>query len=249
LRSSLLTRLDFRHGFSLRAGGVSVGPYASLNLGRSVGDEPEAVRDNHRLLAQDIGYDAARLYEVRQVHGAQVERARAQDDAELFRTRPADALISQDCALAIKVADCVSVLLADPRTGAVAAVHAGWRGVVANVVDSTVEALSRAYGSRPAQLVSAVFPCIGLEAFEVSEEVAAQVARAVGSPEVWHAREPRPHVDLARSVALQLARAGLGPEQIDLIAGCTFDDSARFFSFRRDGGVTGRHLAAIIPRC
>lgn len=249
LRSSLLTGLGFRHGFSLRAGGVSAGPYASLNLGQQVGDDPAAVRQNRERFAAEVGYAPERLYEVRQVHGCHVERACAEQAPAQVGERAADALISREVAVAVKVADCVAVLLACPKTGAVAAAHAGWRGVVANTVQATVDALAAAYGSRASDLVAAVFPCIGPEAFEVSDEVAQQLAEAVGSAQVVLPRAPRPHVWLGRAVCLQLARAGLLAERVDALPGCTFDDSARFFSYRRDGGVTGRHLAAIIPQC
>ncbi|MDB4972576.1 MAG: hypothetical protein JWN48_917 [Myxococcaceae bacterium] len=249
LRSALLTALGFRHGFSLRAGGVSVGPYASLNLGRNVGDAPDAVLENHLRFAAHVGYAPDRLYEVHQVHGSEVELASLAHDPQSFRSREADAIVSDECAVGVRVADCVAVLLADPASGAVAAVHAGWRGVVADTVGAAVDALGEAYGSAPALLVAAVFPAIGPTAFEVGEDVAAQLERAVGSACVLHDDGPRPHVDLAQAVCIQLARAGLGAACIDLVAGCTFSDSARFFSYRRDGGVTGRHLAAIIPGC
>ncbi|MDB4988316.1 MAG: hypothetical protein JWN04_3494 [Myxococcaceae bacterium] len=228
---------------------MSAGPYASLNLGRTVGDDPASVAENQRRFAEHVGYAVETLYEVQQVHGGRVEQARAELDPQAFRALPADALISDRCALAIKVADCVAVLLADPQTGAVAAAHAGWRGVVAETVPATVQALVEAYGSRPGELVAAVFPCISRAAFEVQDEVAQQIAGAVGSSGVVQRGAPRPHVDLALAVSLQLAHAGLSAARIDRVTGCTFGDPARFFSFRRDHGVTGRHLAVIMARC
>jgi len=251
LRSALLDRLGFRHGFSLRSGGVSEGPYASLNLGRQVGDRPEAVQENHARFAREVGYDPARLYEVSQVHGAAVRHVDAAADPAFSRALEGDALVSgaAGTAVGIRVADCVPILLAAPTHGAVAAVHAGWRGVVAGVVEAAVDALAAVASTPPETLVAAIFPSIGPEAFEVGDDVAAQIAAAVGEPEVVLTGYPKPHVDLARAVCAQLRRAGLVDACIDRVEGCTVADPARFFSFRRDAGATGRHLAAIVARC
>jgi YfiH family protein len=251
LRSPLLTGLGFRHGFSLRTGGVSAGPYDSLNLGRTVGDDATKVIENQLRFARDVGYSTGRLYEVTQVHGARVERVDTGVSPDVFRAREADALVSlaTGCAVAVKVADCVAVLLADPKTGAVAAVHAGWRGVAADVLSAAVQALAGWHGSLPANLHAAVFPCIGASVFEVGDEVAAALAAAVGSAQVVQRGAAKPHVDLALCGRLQLVRAGLLDEHVETVSGCTFSEPDRFFSYRRDGGVTGRHLAAIVPRC
>jgi YfiH family protein len=251
LRSELLRSSGFRHGFSLRHGGVSSAPFESLNLGRSVGDHPDNVAENHRRFAAELGYEPDGLYEVSQVHGARVEIVDPSLSSESFRAREADALLSlsRGCAVAIRVADCVPVLLADPRSGAVAAVHAGWRGIVADVIGAAVAALAERASAAPPTLIAALFPAIGVDAFEVGEEVAEQIVLSVHEAAVRRAAEPRPHVDLVLAARHALQLAGLSPEHIDQVSGCTFSDAARFFSFRRDRGVTGRHLAAIVPRC
>jgi polyphenol oxidase len=236
LRSALLTEFGFRHGFSLRAGGVSVGPYASMNLGRKVGDDPAAVEENQRRFAAQLGYDAAALCEVEQVHGGVV---RTMPDE---RDQHGDALLSTRAPIGIRVADCAAVLIADPASGAVAAAHAGWRGVVAGAVPNAVRALGSA------GLVAAVFPCIGVDAFEVGEDVAQQIAQATGD-DVVRRGTGRPHVDLQRAVYSQLIAGGLLAAHVELVTGCTVSEPSRFFSYRRDGGVTGRHLAVILPRC
>jgi YfiH family protein len=230
---------------------VSPAPYTSLNLGRTVGDDPAHVEDNLRRFAGDVGYDPERLYEVVQVHAARVEHVEPGVSAVAFRTREADALVSgtSGAAVGIKVADCVAVLLADPVTGAVAAAHAGWRGVVASVLGATVQALGQHHGVPASRLCAAIFPCIGPSAFEVGEEVAAQLESAVGTAAIVRAGTPKPHVDLGLAVRVQLTGAGLLADHVETLAGCTFGDPSRFFSYRRDGGVTGRHLAAIVPRC
>jgi YfiH family protein len=250
LTSRLLADAGFRHGFSLRSGGVSAAPLDSLNLARNLGDDPAAVAENHRRLAQAIGYAPERLFEVSQVHGCAVEQVLARDQPSDLRCREADALLARgpDQAVGVRVADCVPILLAHPRSGAVAAVHAGWRGVAADIVGAAVRAL--AGSAQPEELLAAIGPHIGVEAFEVGHEVAEQLARSV--PEearvVIH-REPRPHVDLARGVRAQLERAGLRAERIERVPGCTFAEPARFFSFRRDGQSSGRQLAVIVAGC
>jgi polyphenol oxidase len=154
-----------------------------------------------------------------------------------------DALVSKREPIGIRVADCAAVLIADPASGAVAAAHAGWRGVVARAVPNVIEALGG-----PSQLLAAVFPCVGLDAFEVGEEVAQQIARVAG-PEVVRRSSAKPHVDLQRAVYSQLTASGLPAAHVELVIGCTVSEPTAFFSYRRDGGVTGRHLAVILPRC
>jgi YfiH family protein len=242
LKSPLLAELGFRNGFSLRAGGASEGPFASLNLGRNVGDDPAAVEENLRRLAVEIGYAAPELCELNQVHGGVVRTMPHE------RGLDGDAMVSTREPLGIRVADCAAVLLADPASGAVAAAHAGWRGVVARVVPNVVRALAALHGSEPAQLVAAVFPCIGLDAFEVGEDVAQQLAAEAGE-QVVRRGTGKPHVDLQGAVYSQLIASGLEAARIDLVIGCTFSEPTAFFSYRRDGGATGRHLAVILPRC
>jgi polyphenol oxidase len=236
LKSSLLAEFGFQHGFSLRAGGLSAGPYASLNLGRNVGDDAQAVDENHRRFAAQVGYAPSKLCEVKQVHGGVVRTVPHE------RGQDGDAMVSTREPIGIRVADCAAVLIADPASGAVAAAHAGWRGVVAGVVPNAVRTLGSA------GLVAAVFPCIGLDAFEVGDDVAQQLAQVAGE-DVVRRGTGKPHVDLQRAVYSQLIASGLAAARIELVIGCTVSEPARFFSYRRDGGVTGRHLAVILPRC
>jgi YfiH family protein len=250
LRSELLNQHGFRHGFSLRYGGVSLAPFDSLNLARTLGDAPEHVAENHRRLAKEVGYEVGRLYEVSQVHGATVAAIDVGIAPEEFRRNEADALVAAAAgsAAGVRVADCAALLMGDPETGAVAAVHAGWRGTVQGVVAHAIERLCTVSGAPPERLVAAVFPHIGVDAFEVGPEVAAQIAESAPGEEVVVQGE-RPHADLRRALLCQLRRAGLAAARIDSVAGCTFADKARFFSYRRDGARAGRHLAVIVAGC
>ncbi len=247
LRSELLARHGFAHGFSLRTGGVSEGPFATLNLGRTVGDAPQAVEENLRRFAEAIGVAPEAIYEVSQVHGRTVVEVRAGDEVRGIRPIEADALATAvpGAAVAVRTADCVPVLIADVERGAVAAVHAGWRGVVARAVGAAIDRLEPA---SPAHLVAAIGPHIRADAFEVGDEVARQIAEVAHGEDVVLLRAPRPHVDLAKTLKAQLAARGLSPSQIDDVGGCTLSEPARFFSHRRDAGRTGRHLSAIVAR-
>jgi YfiH family protein len=245
LRSSLLTDLGFRHGFSLRTGGVSAPPFDSLNLGRAVGDSLENVEENHRRFAEAVGYDAGDLLEVSQVHGNRVHTAVAPDGALSLRSVKADALVTRNVGtpVGVRVADCIPLLLADRKGRAVAAVHVGWRGAVARIAHKAVESLE-ALGARRADLAAVIGPHIRAEAFEVGEEVAHQIAAAAEGAEVIRTEFVKPHADLAKTLTAQLR--ALGVSEIDDVGGCTHDEPDRFFSYRRDGARSGRHLAAIV---
>jgi len=230
---------------SLREGGVSEGIYASLNLGVAVGDNPETVVENRARFAAALG---ARPVWLRQVHGVQVLRLRVGIDAT---DTPADAAWTDEpqLACAVQVADCLPVLFALNDGRAVAAAHAGWRGLAAGVLEVTVAALCEGAGAQPAQVQAWLGPCIGPRQFEVG----ADVLRAFGhdpahadSPRfVWRERPDgsiRWLADLQGLARDRLAAAGVGA--ITATPACTVEDASAFFSFRRDG-VTGRMAAAI----
>jgi YfiH family protein len=257
LESVLLKNAGFRHGFSLRAGGVSEGVFASLNFGlapgraQGRGDSEANVRENVRRAGAAIGFDPAALYQASQVHGARVLRAGG--DASQAIEQEADALVAFPSidprapvlAVGVRVADCTPVLAADLDTGAVTAIHAGWRGVVARVVASGIGALRSPAAS---QIVAAIGPCIGPCCFEVGADVAARIADACGDASVVIRKSEKPHVDMRRAVRAQLRAMGIKDERIEDIDGCTKCDAARFYSYRRDGDPSGRHLAVIRAR-
>lgn len=250
LQSSLLQRKGFRHGFSLRVGGVSQVPFDSLNLGRAVGDEPEAVEENVQRFRCDVGIDADRMYELSQVHGTIVHIADGSIEPKVFRARQGDALVSATPGVAVgaRTADCVPVLIGDLHTGAVAAVHAGWRGVLAGVIHTTTHVLQRLTGTEPATWCAAIGPHIRKCCFEVGNDVAGDFERLSTSADLVDHGFERPHVSLVEFVKAQLAQDGVQAPNIDDVGGCTYCDPARFFSYRRDGARSGRHLAVIVSR-
>jgi YfiH family protein len=245
LAASNLAHAGFRHGFSTRAGGASDGPFATLNFG--AGDDAARVAENLRRFGAAVGFDPQTLRQVTQVHGARVVDAHAMPDEPAAREE-ADALTvapsgrSHARAVGIRVADCVPVLVAARDTGEVAAVHAGWRGVAANIVGS---ALARLKGR---DLVAAIGPCIGPCCFEVGLEVVPQVLGAAENDGAIVVRrtDDKAFLDLRRAVRRQLEVAGA--RDVEDVPGCTSCDAARFFSYRRDGQRSGRHLAVIALR-
>ncbi len=239
IRSPLLA--GFAHGFTTRAGGGSSGPFASLNLGGLVGDDPDAVAANWARLERETGLGFAR---VRQVHGARAVRA----DAPGAPAVEADAVVSRarGVAACVSVADCVPILLADPETGAVAAVHAGWRGTVARAAAEGVRALAREAGTPPDRVLAAVGPSIGPCCYEVSPDLAARFREELGAEAVREGASP--HVDLWRANVAVLRAAGVPAERIEVLARCTACEKDVFFSHRRDAGRTGRQIAFIAPR-
>ncbi len=224
-----------------RAGGVSDGPWQSLNLGVAVGDVPAAVAENRRRFEAAMGVPAAYL---RQVHGASVVRLRAADAGRTL-DEAADAAITTEPGIActVQVADCMPVLFAAPQGRGVGAAHAGWRGLAGGVLEAAAAALCDAAACAPHELQVWLGPCIGPRQFEVGAEV---VEAFAGAPHFV----PRPRDDGAirwladlHGLARERLRAA-GLTQISGSDACTLEDRSRFFSFRRDG-VTGRMAAAV----
>lgn len=253
-RSALLDRAGFRHGFSTRHGGVSAAPFDTMNLGVSQApgetDTDENIARNAALLMEAIGATDAEMVRVKQVHGCGV-RVADRDDRYGPPALEADAIVSAHAAVApcIRTADCVPVLLACTGTGIVAAVHAGWRGIVAGVVAEAVRAL-QARGVHPDDLAAAIGPGIGCEAYEVGDEVAHAFEVAglerfvVRRPEAW----PKPHLDCTGAVRAQLRACGVPANRIEGGDLCTARMGREFFSYRRDGARSGRMGAVIAPR-
>ena len=231
---------------SLRQGGCSAAPWQSLNLGVAVGDDTANVARNRESFTQALG---AMPVWMRQVHGREVLRLRHD---ELGRAaQPADAAWTTEKGLActVQVADCLPVLFAARDGSAVAAAHAGWRGLAAGVLEATLQAVAEGAGVAPADMRVWMGPCIGPRQFEVGADVLAAFGQ---SPQELDAAcfVPRPRADgsaawladLQQLARLRLRAAGVS--EISALAACTVEDESRFFSFRR-GRVTGRMAAAI----
>jgi YfiH family protein len=193
---------------------------------------------------EDLGLEPAQVFTVSQVHGSNVITATGSPDA--LRTERADALVlTCGRAGAMRVADCVPVLVGDAATGRAAAIHAGWRGVVSGVVPAALATMR----GRPQRFVAAIGPCIESMCFEVGEDVADTIADAVPVSGVVVRREGgKAWVDLVAAVRAQLEACGVPAASIERVGGCTKCDASRFHSYRRDGASSGRLLGVIVAR-
>lgn len=251
-RSDRLREVGVRHAFSTRIGGLSEGPFASLNLGYltkdDAPDDNTSVAENFRRLRRAIGCERDIRVQARQVHGNRVWTPPA-EPLRLRETPEADAIASDrpGTMLTIRVADCVPILMSSRDGKAVAAVHAGWRGIVAGVLPAAVRAMEERFGADPASIIAAIGPCISAEHFEVGPEVADAFRESDLAEVIDEQPDTRPHIDLSAAAALQLQRSGVLPDRIDSSDRCTYRDAGEFFSHRRDRGRTGRMAAVIAP--
>ena len=242
------------HGFSTRTGGVSQGHLASLNLRGAIpsGDAPEAVLENYRRFCAAIGADVNAAVLSKQVHETTVRICTADDAGKgLFSDRDytADALVTNVPSLPLTVfsADCGIILLYDPLHRAIGAVHAGWRGCAAGIVEKAVQTMAETYGSRPEELLAAIGPCIGQCCFETDRDVPDAMRAALGADAepYLEVRGPKWHVDLAGLNRQWLLRAGLTPEHIDTCGLCTACRPDLFWSHRKMGNARGAQIAMI----
>ena len=201
-------------------------------------------------VAEAIGCAPEALVRVNQVHGNGVLVARDRSTA----ARDADIILSSDAELgvAVRSADCVPLLIADRRTGAVAAAHSGWRGIAARVAETAVAALAREFGSRPRDLVAAAGPSIGAGCYEVGADVKERFAARFDAADVapWFSPAHRAEhwfFDQWRATRDQLAAAGIDPSRIFIAELCTASYPDVFCSYRRDGSRAGRLAGAIRP--
>jgi polyphenol oxidase len=247
-QSPLLLSIGVPHAFSTRIGGVSSVPFDSLNLGNPNGfakqDDLANIAENYRRLLAAIGIPDGEVLRVHQVHGPLVvlDHGGARWDNSVC----ADAIVTRNAGhvASVRVADCVPVLIADRAGRAVAAVHAGWRGVIAGVV---IQALQKLQADD--QVIAAIGPSIGFDAFEVGPEVLQEFSTAFADAVPIRKRpDGKGHVNLREAIRLQLHRAGIPDSQIDMTDRCTFRDADEFFSHRRDTGLTGRMAALISPK-
>ena len=237
-----------RHAFFTREGGVSRGLYESLNAGIGSGDDPANVAENRARMAQAVGVTPDRFVTAFQVHSPNVVVA---DKPWSNDARPrADAIVTKTPGLAIGVstADCGPVLFADPQAGVIGAAHAGWRGAVAGVLESTIAAMEK-LGADRARMIASVGPMISQQNYEVGGELVEQFTKADPDNARFFApgRDGHAQFDLPGFIVARLAKAGLA--QIENLGVCTYADPARFYSFRRTTHRRepdyGRHINAI----
>lgn len=239
------------HCFTTRLGGVSQGYLASMNIGTHRGDDPENVRKNFEILGGVIGFSPEKLVLTKQTHTDKVFSVGCdQWGAGLFgpELSECDGLITNvpGTALTVFSADCTPILLWDAVTGAVGAVHAGWRGTALGIAARAVKAMESFYGCRPGSIRAAIGPNIGPCCFETDEDVPKAMEEAIGSEAKAHCRqvENKYYVNLKTLNALHLRRAGV--TDITVSPECTACRTDRFWSYRRMGTSRGSQGAIIV---
>lgn len=238
-----------RHGFFTRAGGVSTGLYKSLNCGAGSNDDPVAVIENRARVAEHLGTPHSDVQTVYQIHSDRaVTVDRIVDRTELPK---ADALVTATRGLAIGIltADCAPVLLADGEARIVAAAHAGWRGAVGGILESTIKTMIE-LGARLENIRAAVGPCISQASYEVGPEFEAELIAANSGNAKFFTKPrtgERPHFDLPAFAEARLRATGV--KIVDRESPCTYRNESLFFSYRRSQHAKqadyGRQISAI----
>jgi len=238
-----------------RIGGCSEGNYSQFNMNCYCGDSPAAIAHNREALCQLLGIADDRLIMPHQTHETRVaciDRHFLSLSAEQRREalEAHDALMTnvEGVCIGVSTADCIPLLLCDTEHGAIAAVHAGWRGTVARIAQKTVEAMTKAYGTCPSQLKAQIGPGISLDSFEVGQEVYDAFRQAGFNMSAISRLQEKWHIDLPECNRLQLIEAGLPTEAVSLSNICTFKQYHTFFSARRLTIHSGRIFTGIMKR-
>ncbi len=242
------------HGISARLGGASPAPYDSLNLGLHVQDDDVNVHENRRRFLQALGLDWRALVTPEQVHGCHVARVGRTEAGRGARAYgecipQTDALITDEPGLPLLLcfADCTPLLFVDPEHHAVGIAHAGWKGTVARIAQATVLTMEQEFDTDPTDLLVGIGPAIGPCCYEVGENVVDKFRAAFPGHEadIIHQQDGQPHVDLWQANTQALLDAGVPRANIDRADTCTSCQHKWYFSYRADGGRTGR-LGAVI---
>jgi hypothetical protein len=239
------------HGFTQRKGGISPAPFDSLNLAFDCGDDPKNVASNIEALKTFLKLDAAVMLRAKQIHGDQIVSALTllQTITEDKTSPPcveADGIISpsplnRDIVIAVQTADCIALLLADPKTGSIAALHAGWRGLAKGLIRSGVRQLLQS-GSQAESLIAAIGPCICTQCYTVGPDVAHFFPESI---DPIAGENDRFKLDLVNAAEVSLIAAGLRYDRIDTIGLCTACHPEDWFSYRTSQGRCGRSLGFI----
>ena len=238
------------HCFTTRFGGVSKGYLSSLNIGMHRGDDPENVAKNHEILANALGYDVKKSVLSHQVHTDIVRVVTEKDCLGLdHHLQPeCDGLITNTPGLALVIftADCTPILLHDPVTGAVGAVHAGWRSTAMDIAGKAVKAMEAAFGCHPKDIRAAIGPNIGACCFQVGAEVPTAMVETFGEAVENFIRpaDDKYYVNLKEINRHALLRAGV--QHIDMSTDCTACSHERFWSHRVTQGLRGSQGAIIV---
>ena len=238
---SSLNQAGLIHAVFTRKGGVSQSPWDSLNVGSTVGDDPAHVIENRRRSFAAMGRNLDTLYDVWQVHSADVVCTDLPRPPETPHLK-ADAIITNKVGVTLfmRFADCVPILLFDPTRKVISLVHAGWQGTVKKVGLKAVEAMRQNYGCDPGNILAAIGPSICVKHYPVGNEVVNGIKDALGeeAAEVCHYQDAQAFLDLWQSNAIILRQSGV--INIEIAEHCTAGDKEKWYSHRGENGRTGR---------
>lgn len=224
---------------SQRSGGQSQFPYSSLNLGLYTKDSKDDVSTNRSRFFEALGFDSCQVAGTYQIHSDVIKIVTTPGEFQGY-----DALVTnqKDILLTVTVADCTPVLIYDTKKSVVAAIHAGWKGTKAKLVSKTLVAMQDNFETIPSDCIAYVGSCIDANAFETDADVADCF---LPKYKRWDAEKKKYFVDLKQTNKDLLLDSGVLPQHIEVSPFCTYGDNDKYFSYRKEKGVTGRMLAAI----
>lgn len=254
--------LEYNMGEGVRAfsttreGGVGIGAYAGFNITHYCGDEAEAVAQARSTLCNELGISIDRLIVPRQTHSSEVlciddaflALSKEEQSVKLYAKDAVVTALPKLC-IGVSTADCVPILLYDTKKNVIAAIHAGWRGTVARIVEKCVTAMSEHYDSSPVDIRAVIGPSISLQAFEVGDEVYDTFAAAsFPMQQIAFRMGEKWHIDLWEANRLQLLDCGVPATAVEVCGICTYTNCDEFFSARRLGINSGRIYSGILIR-
>lgn len=247
------TNLDFKHAFSDRADGISVGEFSSLNLGLCYGDKINNVYLNWKIFEKKCGFCFNKVIWANQVHGNDVKIITKNDiktNEKFINIGQYDGLVTNvfGVTLAVFTADCVPVLLIDKNNGVCGVAHCGWKPLTKDVLKNTVECMKH-LGAESSQILAAIGPSIGKCCFETNKDVYDALVACLGNNadacSIYNIDKNKYNIDLKKAVKIRLCQLGVFASNIQILDDCTFCKNKDYFSYRHDNGKTGR-LASVV---
>ena len=241
--SSLSGIAGVSHGFFGRVGGTSPQPWSGLNTSYTVMDSPARVNENLARIRFQIGLAPTALLAPHQVHGCEIVEVTDEDSIDQIK---ADAVFTtrKDIGIAVRTADCAPILLSDKNARFVAAIHAGWRGAVADIMGASVRAIGLRLDVPTTDMVAAIGPGIGKEQFQVGREVLDAAAQLMPAEQFYYKQtEDKGFFDLRGFIQKRLEELGI--PHVEQVPGCTYSDTDTYFSHRNEQGNTGRQMSVI----
>lgn len=236
-----------------RCGGVSRGEYGGFNINRYCGDDEACIKSNLEMLGRELNVKAGNIIMPHQTHDCEVRQIGGEfltlpDTVKAKILEGVDALTTnvRDICIGVSTADCIPIIIYDPKHHASAAIHAGWRGTVKRIAQKAIASMRLSYQSQPQDLVAVIGPGISLEAFEVGDEVYNEFASAGFDMSAISQHKDKWHIDLKECNLQQLVQSGISKENITVSDICTFNTSDRYFSARKLGTNSGRIFTGIV---